>query len=110
MLVGGSTDAPLVDLLRHLLSFFDDPVELVTDYLSRCSELIKLPASYVHRMRLRSIVRALTRLGCRRVANLIAIATCLGSSLDVVLNLLLLLFIRISNLDSLANLGLLGSI
>mgnify|MGYP006978341218 CR=1 FL=1 len=61
-------------------------------------------------MRLRGIVGTLTILGGWSVADLVAVATSLGSSLDIVLNLLLLLFVGVPYLNSLANLSLLGSI
>lgn len=48
--------------------------------------------------------------GLRWITNLVVISTSLWSSLDIILNLLLLFLVWISNLDSLADLSLLRSV
>ena len=95
------------------MSFFDYSSGIIwfVDSLCRIAKLIKLSAPNVHWMGLSCIIWALCcRVGLRWIANLVAISTSLWSSLDVVLDLLLLFFVWITNLNSLTDLSLLGSV
>ena len=92
------------------MSLFSSICMGIIDALCRIAKLIKLSPSNIHRMWLSGVIRTLCRLVSWWIGNLIIVSTCLGSSLDVVLNLLLLFFVRITDLDSLTNLGLLRSV
>ena len=108
VLVRGSADTPFIDLLWHLMFF--GTISRIIDTLSRITELIKLSASNIHWVGLCCIIWTLSCLVCRRVANLVTVTTCLRPSFNIILDLLLLLFVWVTNLDALAYLGLLWSV
>ena len=109
ILVRSTTNTPFIDVLWYCV-FLHHSINGFIYSLSWITELIKFTIGCnVHRVRLRSILRILSRLGTWWI-DLITIATCLRSSFYLVLNLLLLLLVRVTNLDSLTNLSLLRSI
>ena len=107
VLVRGPADAPFIDLLGHLMFF--SLISRIINTLSRITELIKLSASNIHWVGLCCIIWTLSCLICRWVANLVAVTTCLRPSFNIILDLLLLFFVWITNLDALAYLCLLWS-
>lgn len=108
VLVRGPADTPFIDLWRHLMFFA--LISRIINTLSRITELIKLSSSNVHWVGLCCIIWTLGCLVCRRVANLIAVTTCLRPAFNIILDLLLLLFVWVTDLDTLAYLGLLWSV
>ena len=82
----------------------------IINTLSWITELIKLSTSNIHWVGLSCIVWALSWLVSRRVDNLVTVTTCLRPSFNVVLDLLLLFFVWVTNLDALAYLCLLWSV
>ena len=87
-----------------------DHISRIIDSLSWVSKLVELSPSNVHGMRLSGVVGALSCLVCWRIPHLVVVATCLRPTLYVILNLLLLLFVRIAYLNTLTDLSLLRSV
>ena len=112
VLVGGAADTSLIYLMWHLLLicilFLGNTVHGVIDHVCRITELVVISSTIIdiHWMRLWSSNLILTRW---RV-NLHIISTSLWSPLNLILNLLGLLFVGFANRNALTNLLLLGSV
>ena len=112
VLIGSAAYASLVHLMGHLLIswvlFLGDAVHRVIDHIRRVAKLIVVTSAIVniHRMRLGRSNLILTRW---RV-YLHIISTSLWTPLDLILNLLGLLFVGLADRNALTNLLLLGSV
>jgi hypothetical protein len=107
ILVWSSANASLVWGWGHLLAFLETWIGYS---LGRVSKLVVFSAPDVHRVRLWSVCWTLSWLCSWSEAHLIAVAAGLRSALYLVLNLLLLLNVWVSYLDSLTDLSLLRPI